>query len=112
MTTQFSIDLGLPGIEILEVTQALDGYHIKVRSTETEGQCHRCGRTISKFHEYDRELCVRHLPILGQACYLHIRLPRFRCDHCPTRPTTTQQPNWRTRKSAYTKERARNNFPK
>lgn len=103
MTTQFSIDLGLPGIEILEVTQAPDGYHIKIRSTDTEGQCRCCGRTITRFHEYDRELCVRHLPILDQACYLHIRLPRFRCDHCPKRPTTTHQPSWRTRKSAYTK---------
>ncbi|CAA6815484.1 MAG: Unknown protein, partial [uncultured Thiotrichaceae bacterium] len=32
MTTQFSIDLGLPGIEILQVDHADDGYHIKVRS--------------------------------------------------------------------------------
>ena len=103
MTTQFSIDLGLPDIEIQQVTQAEDGYHIEVRSTNCEGQCHRCGRTITRFHEYDRELCVRHLPILGQACHIHIRLPRFRCDHCPARPTTTQQPGWRHRKSPYTK---------
>ena len=103
MTTQFSIDLGLPGIEILEVSHAEDGYHIKVRSTDTEGQCRCCGRTITRFHEYDRELKIRHLPILGQACHLYIRLPRFRCDHCPKHPTTTHQPSWRDRKSSYTK---------
>lgn len=103
MTTHFSIDLGLPGIEILQVEHASAGYVIEVRSTDTEGQCHRCGRTITKFHEYDREVRVRHLPILGQACYIAIRLPRFQCEHCPKRPTTTHQPSWRERKSAYTK---------
>ncbi|CAA6809023.1 MAG: ISBma1, transposase, partial [uncultured Thiotrichaceae bacterium] len=72
-------------------------------STDTEGECRCCGRPITRFHEYDRELKIRHLPIPGQACYLYIRLPRFRCDHCPTRPTTTHPPGWRDRKSSYTK---------
>lgn len=104
MTTTIPIDLGLPGIEVEQVDTDKDGhYHIRVRSTLTEGKCRVCGRPISKFHEYDREIRIRHLPILGKECYLYIRLPRFQCDHCPRHPTTTQQPAWRERNSGYTK---------
>nr|CAA6813278.1 MAG: Unknown protein [uncultured Thiotrichaceae bacterium] len=87
MTTHFSIDLGLPGIEILTVNHAEDGYHIEVRSTDTEGQCRCCGRPITRFHEYDRELCARHLPILGQACYIHIIRRFFKCSQRGVRQT-------------------------
>jgi transposase len=103
ITSTFTIDLGLEHIEVTEVSTDKNGnYHIQIRSTETKGVCRVCGKEINTFHEYDRKITIQHLPILGKACYLHIRLPRFKCQSCPKNPTTTLQPSWRNRKSAYT----------
>jgi transposase len=103
MTSSFPIDLGLDHIEVIEVTTDENGhYHLQIRSTATEGICRICGNKINTLHEYDREIMIQHLPILGKASYLHIRLPRFKCQSCPKTPTTTLQPSWRNRKSAYT----------
>lgn len=105
MTTSIPIDLGLADIEVLSVrTDGNGDYHIKIRSTLKEGECHVCGKRITKHHGHDREIKIRHLSILGKACYLYIKLPRFQCLHCRQRPTTTQQPSWRNRKSAYTRD--------
>ena len=102
-TSTFSIDLGLPQIKILNIQGDKEGnYQLEIRSTETEGCCHVCGTVSTHFHGYDREVTIQHLPILGKGCYLHIKLPRFMCDHCPKKTTTTLQPNWRRRNSAYT----------
>ena len=43
------------------------------------------------------------MPILGKECYLHIRLPRYECEHCKKNPKTTAQLPWRRYNSAYTK---------
>ena len=103
ITSTFSIDLGLDSIEVIDVTTDENGhYHLEIRSTETEGTCRVCGKKITTFHEYDRKITIQHLPILGKDCYLHIRLPRFKCKSCPKTPTTTLQPNWRNQNSAYT----------
>lgn len=103
ITSTFSIDLGLPHAEVLNIrTDQMGHYHLEVRSTETEGCCHICGAVLSNSHGYDREITIQHLPILGKACYLRIKLPRFRCNDCPKKPTTTCQPIWRRRNSAYT----------
>ena len=103
LTNTFSIDLGLPDVEVLDVQTDQQGhYQIKIRSTQTEGRCHACGEATSHFHSYDRKITVQHLPILGRECHLHVQLPRFRCDACPKKPTTTLQPAWRRRNSAYT----------
>lgn len=104
MNSRISIDLGLSDIEIKEVTTDKEGdYHINICSTLTSGACHVCGKEISKFHAYDREIEIRHLPILGKECYLHIRLPRYECEHCKKHPKTTGQLPWRRYNSAYTK---------
>lgn len=102
-TTTFSIDLGLPDVEVLDVQTDPQGhYQVNIRSTETEGCCRVCGETTSHAHGYDRKIAVQHLPILGRECHLHVQLPRFRCDACPKKPTTTLQPAWRRRNSVYT----------
>lgn len=104
MTTSFLIDLDLPHVEIDSVKIDQDGnYIIRVHSTLIGGQCHQCGQPITKFHGYDREIKLKHLPIFGRETYLLIRLPRYQCLTCPKKPTTTQQVPWRERKSAYTK---------
>lgn len=103
ITSRFSIDLGLLHVEVLTVTTDQQGnYHIEIQSTETQGSCHQCGETTDSLHGYDRKITVQHLPILGKACHLHLQLPRFRCKVCPHKPTTTLQPSWRKRNSAYT----------
>lgn len=103
LTNTFPIELGLPDVEILDVQTDQQGhYQIKIHSTATQGRCHVCGETTSHLHGYDRQITVQHLPILGKECHLHVKLPRFRCDACPKTPTTTLQPAWRRRNSAYT----------
>ena len=83
MNSKISIDLGLSDIEIKEVkTDKYGNYHINICSTLTSGKCHVCGKETTKFHAYDREIEIRHLPILGKECYLHIKLPRYECEHC------------------------------
>jgi len=64
--------------------------------------CHICGEEITKLHAYDREIEIRHLSILGKECYLHVRLPRYECEHCNKNPKTTAQPHWRRYNSNYT----------
>jgi len=104
MNSTISIDLGLSDIEIKEVkTDKYGNYHINICSTLTSGKCHVCGEETTKFHAYDREIEIRHLPILGKECYLHIKLPRYECEHCKKNPKTTAQLPWRRYNSAYTK---------
>lgn len=103
ITSTFSIDLGLPHIKVTEVKIDTNGhYHIEICSTETKGVCRVCGKEITKFHGHDRKITVQHLPILGKECHLHFQLPRFTCESCPKRPTTTLQTAWRNRNSSYT----------
>lgn len=105
MNNTINIDLGLSDIEIKEMRRDKKGnYHIDICSTLTKGECHKCGREISKLHSYDREIEIRHLPIFGKECYLHIRLPRYECEHCKKSPKTTAQLPWRKYNSSYTKE--------
>jgi transposase len=104
VTKTFSIELDLPDVEIDSVQIDRDGtYLIRAHSTLIGCRCHQCGQPITKFHGYDREIRIKHLPILGRETYLLIRLPRYQCLHCPKQPTTTQQVPWRERKSAHTK---------
>jgi transposase len=105
MNNKISIDLGLSNIEIREFSTDKKGkYHVHISSTKTTGICHVCGSEIDKLHSYDREMEIRHLPILGKACYLHIKLPRYECESCSKNPKTTQQLSWRNYNSSNTKE--------
>ena len=105
MNNEISINLGLSDIEITGFSIDKKGnYHIKIRSTKTTGTCHQCGCEIDKLHAYDREMEIRHLPILGKACYLHIRLPRYECETCHKNPKTTQQVLWKNYNSSNTKD--------
>jgi len=104
MNSKISLDLGLSDIKVEEVKIDKKGvYHIHVSSTLTKGVCHKCGKEITKFHGLDREMEIRHLPILGKECYIHIRLPRFECEECKKHPKTTGQVEWRRYNSSCTK---------
>jgi len=103
MNNRISIDLGLEDVEIRECNIDKKGvYHIKIQSTKTTGTCRECGCEIDKFHALDREMKIRHLPILGKECYLYIRLPRYECESCHKNPKTTQQLSWRAYNSSNT----------
>ena len=99
----FSIQLDIPGVEIEEVRINRDGdYEIRVRSSQEGCECHQCGQQITKPHGQDREIRLKHLPILGRDTYIIIRLPRYLCTECLERPTTTQQVPWFIRRSPHT----------
>ena len=100
-----ALELGLSNIEITKFNiDKKDNYHINIQSTKEIGICHKCGCEINKFHSLDREMEIRHLPILGKECYLHIRLPRYECTNCHKNPKTTQQLPWRNYNSSNTKD--------
>ena len=62
-----------------------------------------CGKRIEKHNGYGEWITLRHLSILGKCVYLRLRLPRYQCDDCDGKPTTTQQVTWFNRRSKHTK---------
>ena len=102
--TEISIFLDIPDITVLGVERTKEGdYHIKVTSTNKGTHCRKCGRLIEKFHGYDKEIVLRHLPILDNEVYIHIKPQRFQCPYCTDKSTTTQKSSWYSTRSPYTK---------
>jgi len=95
--------LGLSDVEIEEVKVTRDNeIIIKVRSTKTEINCHRCGG-LTKPYGKGTPLKLRHLPILGKKTFIEITPPRGICPHCDNNPTTTQTLSWHERNAHQTK---------
>src|SRR5512144_2951792 len=95
MPVLIQLPLDIPEVEVLSTEFQPDGaLLIQVASTRQGTRCGRCGRDIHHFHGYDRPLQLRHLPLLERRVYLEIRPKRYRCPHCPGRPTTTQRCDW------------------
>jgi len=104
MRKTFEIPLDIPEVTIQHVeTDSHGDFVITVKSTVEGTSCHTCGKKITKVYGEDREITVRHLPILGRKTYICIRPVRYQCPYCHGNPTTTQQVSWYTPKSAYTK---------
>ena len=102
-TNDFLVQLDIPNVEITDVRINQDGAReIRVRSTQEGCTCHQCGQPATKPHGHDREICLKHLPILGRDTYIIIRLPRYQCEACAKKPTTTQQVPWFVRRSPHT----------
>ena len=102
--TEISVFLDIPEITVLGMERTKQGdYHISVTSTTRGTPCRKCGRVIEKFHGYDKEIVLRHLPILDNKVYIHIKPKRFQCPHCSDKPTTTQKCSWYTARSPHTK---------
>ena len=72
-------------------------------STSKTTDCRRCGRSINKFHGYDQEVTLRHLPIFDRPVWIRIKPKRFQCPYCHKGPTTTQHCEWYDPKSPHTK---------
>lgn len=103
MTTSFEIPLDIPDVTIDHVEITEHAIIITVKSTMKEGTCRKCGRRIAKFHGHDKEVTLRHLPILGRKTYIRIRPVRYQCVHCKGKPTTTQKVSWYVPRSPHTK---------
>ena len=92
---QVTIPLDLPEVRVLKSeindTGALI---ITIESTKDIGTCHRCGKTIRKFHGHDDWVEIRYLPVFGHPAYLRYRPKRYRCENCEGHPTTSQRLDW------------------
>lgn len=95
--------LDLPYMQAQEAVEDRDGnYIVTLASTEKGTVCHKCQKRIEQANGYSEWITLRHLPILGKPVYLRFRLPRYQCNDCDGKPTTTQRTVWFTRKSKYT----------
>jgi len=104
MRKTFEIPLDIPDVTIQTVETDRHGdFVITVKSTVEGTSCHKCGKKIIKVYGDDREITVRHLPILGRKTSICLRPVRYQCPYCDGHPTTTQQLSWYTPKSPYTK---------
>jgi transposase len=104
MRKTFEIPLDIPDVAIQTVETDRHGdFVITVKSTVEGTSCHTCGKKVTEVYGYDREITLRHLPILGRKTYIRLRPVRYQCSYCDEHPTTTQQLSWYTSKSPYTK---------
>lgn len=104
MRQTFEIPLDIPDVTIESVTTNHVGHiEITVKSTIEGTPCHQCGKMTTKFYGEDREITLRHLPILGRKTFIRLHPKRYQCPHCHGNPTTTQQLSWYTPRSSYTR---------
>ena len=104
MRQTFEIPLDIPDVTIENVTTNRIGHiEITVKSTVEGPPCHRGGKMTTQFYGEDREITLRHLPILGRKTLIRLRPKRYQCLHCHSNPTTTQQLSWYTPRSSFTK---------
>ena len=97
------LPLDIPDVEIIgtEINERGD-YIISVESTRDNAVCQHCGSELTKFNGHNREIELRHLPILGRRVYIRIRPKRYECPYCGGK-TTTQKLDWYESKSPHTK---------
>jgi transposase len=100
----FEIPLDIPDVTIENVTTDRLGHiEVTVQSTIEGTPCRQCGQMTTKFYGQDREIILRHLPILGRGTSIRLRPKRYQCLHCHGNPTTTQQRSWYTPRSSFTR---------
>ena len=101
--SHISFPLDIPNVKVLNTEiNARGDLIITVESTVEEGICRKCGQPIRDFYGYDKEISLRHLPILGYRVYIHLRPKRYQCKKCDGTPTTTQQCDWYEARSPHT----------
>jgi len=87
----FEIPLDIPDVSIENVTTNRIGHiEITVKSTVAGTPCHRCGKMTTQFYGEDREITLRHLPILGRKTFIHLRPKRDQCLYGHGNPTETK----------------------
>lgn len=104
MRQTFEIPLDIPDVTIENVTTNRLGHiEITVKSTVEGTPCHRCGTMTTQLYSEDREITLRHLPILGRKTFIRLRPKRYQCLYCDGKPTTTHTLSWYTPRSSFTK---------
>ena len=94
--------LNLAGIRVLSVSYDADQIECELESTQGYALCHKCGGKATQFHEHEKPLSLRHLPLCGRAVILRLRPKRYRCTHCDGGVTTTERQDWYDAKSGCT----------
>lgn len=78
MRHTFEIPLDIPDVTIESMKTSKMGHiELTIQSTLEGTPCHQCGEMTTTFYDQDREIVLRHLPILGRNTYLHLR-PKVR----------------------------------
>ncbi|MGH9837705.1 MAG: transposase family protein [Blastocatellia bacterium] len=95
--------LNIPGIRVLSVNYDEKKIECQIESTQGYSICHKCGQKATEFHEHEKELELRHLPLCGRQVILRLRPKRYRCLHCDGGVTTTERPDWYDAKAGCTK---------
>ena len=104
MGQTFEIPLDIPDVTIESVvTNRIGHIEITVKSTLEGTPCRQCGKMTIKCYGEDREITLRHLPILGRKTYIRLRPKRYQCPNCDGNPTMTQQLSWYTPRSSFTR---------
>lgn len=98
-----SLPLDIPDVKVIgtEINEKGD-YIITVESTRKSAICQHCGKRITQINGHNREIELRHLPILGRRVYIRLRPRRYECRDCGGK-TTTQKLDWYEPKSPHTK---------
>jgi transposase len=100
----FTLPLDIESLEIISQTiDAEDNIVFEVKSKKKDTRCRKCGQSANIRHGYGETIKVRHLPILDTPVYLQIKVVRYECQYCDDRTTTSEQYDWRERKSKTTK---------
>jgi transposase len=86
--------LNIPGIRVLSVNYDEKKVECQIESTQGYSICHKCGQKATIFHEHEKELELRHLPVCGRQVILRLRPRRYRCPYCDGGVTTTERPDW------------------
>ena len=58
--------LNIPGIGVLSVKYDEHKIEYQIESTQGYSMCHKCGQKATEFHEHEKELELRHLPLSHQ----------------------------------------------
>ena len=95
--------LNIPGIRVLSVNCDENKIECQIESTQGYSICHKCGQQATEFHEHEKELELRHLPLCGRQVILRLRPKRYRCLYCDGIVTTTERQDWYDAKAGCTK---------
>ncbi|MBK8754385.1 MAG: ISL3 family transposase [Candidatus Competibacteraceae bacterium] len=95
LKSAFNVLLDIPNVEVDEVEMDREGNdRVTIQSTEHGTHCHQCGYFIEHFYGQGEFITLRHLALFGRQVERRLRPPRYQCQRCQGKPTTTQRATW------------------